>query len=428
MAGDRITEQQFMAYLDRLLAGEDINSFQGISDEVRSDLEFARLMMARREDPYPAFRDQLKQRLLDKLASQKVEKPPGFWERFGSISQQKMVIGLASTAAVVLLLLFGVYINNIVTTSLSESVNRAAAPLPAAVLPPGNYAINLPQRIVPANISYTAQTAFSTGTASVPVYQVTAPAVTADSVTALSLRLGMKGQAAATDDGNRLVVVDSSESNQKQLTVWKATGAVEYGLTDTGKLYSKPAVPLPSETDAKKIAYDLLDKASLLTPDMGQYASVEKNITIASGGFNTGAGIAAAPSAKMDASYWLVSLPYTIGGMPATGPGSKIEVTVGGGGEVTRMLWTWRTVQAVFTGNTRSEQDAYKQLTSGGGSMDIPMNSSSLIIKKVKLSYWIDNYTVKQDYILPVYEFSGDCLDKNGRLLEQFNGWVPAIY
>jgi hypothetical protein len=33
----------------------------------------------------------------------------------------------------------------------------------------------------------------------------------------------------------------------------------------------------------------------------------------------------------------------------------------------------------------------------------------------------------KADRIVPVYEFTGQCLDKNGPTLEDFTGWAPAL-
>jgi hypothetical protein len=33
----------------------------------------------------------------------------------------------------------------------------------------------------------------------------------------------------------------------------------------------------------------------------------------------------------------------------------------------------------------------------------------------------------KQDFAVPVYEFTGKCLDKNGNHLEDFAAWTPAL-
>jgi hypothetical protein len=33
----------------------------------------------------------------------------------------------------------------------------------------------------------------------------------------------------------------------------------------------------------------------------------------------------------------------------------------------------------------------------------------------------------KADSVLAVYEFTGTCLDKNGRTFEDFTGWAPAL-
>ena len=56
MKKGKYTEKQFIEYLDRLLAGEEISLGDDVSDEVRSALELAKKMLAYRDEPSPAFR------------------------------------------------------------------------------------------------------------------------------------------------------------------------------------------------------------------------------------------------------------------------------------------------------------------------------------------------------------------------------------
>jgi hypothetical protein len=40
---------------------------------------------------------------------------------------------------------------------------------------------------------------------------------------------------------------------------------------------------------------------------------------------------------------------------------------------------------------------------------------------------WLDLPSEKQDYAVPVYEFTGQCLDKSGNHLEDFTAWTKAL-
>ena len=48
-------------------------------------------------------------------------------------------------------------------------------------------------------------------------------------------------------------------------------------------------------------------------------------------------------------------------------------------------------------------------------------------MEQVQLKYWLDSPSEEQDYAVPVYEFKGQCQDKNGKTLEDFTGWAPAL-
>jgi hypothetical protein len=56
----------------------------------------------------------------------------------------------------------------------------------------------------------------------------------------------------------------------------------------------------------------------------------------------------------------------------------------------------------------------------------MPVSCPNVRIDEVQLSYWIDPLSEKQDYILPVFVFKGDCLDNNGHYIEGFTAWTDA--
>jgi hypothetical protein len=79
------------------------------------------------------------------------------------------------------------------------------------------------------------------------------------------------------------------------------------------------------------------------------------------------------------------------------------------------------------TGNIISQQKAYDDLIQGKGSLDVPLDCMQVVVEQVQLKYWLDPPSEKQDYAVPVYEFKGQCLDKNGNHLEDFTAWTPAL-
>jgi hypothetical protein len=113
--------------------------------------------------------------------------------------------------------------------------------------------------------------------------------------------------------------------------------------------------------------------------------------------------------------------------MEATGPGSKIEVSIGDNGEVVRMLWGWRQMSPISDQNIISQKQAYEDLIQGKGSLDIPLDCDRVVVEQVQLKYWLDPPSEKQAYAVPVYEFTGQCLDKSGRHLEDFTAWTEAL-
>jgi hypothetical protein len=456
MKKDKSTEKLFLEYLDRLLAGEQITVGDELSDEARSALELARKMLAFREEPSAAFRADLRNRLLRQIAQKQATTYPaadreGFWERVANILPPRPVlVAVASTVSVLLLAFIGV---------VWYSGRQAQAPVWQTLRPSaGEYSVSLPANIVPEGVMFTAKTSLSATTGQAAVYEIKTSDVTTESVTALGRKLGFSGQARLTDDGTKIVMSAGEGEDMRQLTVWTASGAVEYGYVEPGKLYPSEPAQLPSQGQAELIAYDFLQQADLLPLSYRSPAQIKDETTvIAGGGYSVGHKYAAeappaavsapsapsgpsepaAPSAPAPApttstapqapTYWLVDFPYQVDGASATGPGSKIEVSIGDKGEVVSMLWSWRQMSPLGTDNIISEQQAYNALIQGKGSLDIPLDCQKVVVEQVQLKYWLDPPSEKQDYALPVYEFTGQCLDKNGNHLEDFTGWAPAL-
>jgi hypothetical protein len=426
MEKDKITAKKFTEYLDKVLAGEEVSASDELSDDLRSALDFARTMLANRDEPSPAFRSHLRERLLRKLAEQEsvasspaTGRNPLEWVR--RLFSQRFVLSVVTSAAVmVLLVIMG-------TWWLGKGFGPASAPLALPSLPAGEYAVNLPSRIAPAQMTFSLNTSLSSKSEQAAVYKIASPGVTVESVVALGRRLGFSGQAISSDGGGKISMTDKAGGTARQLTVWAASGAVEYGFVEPDRLYPASSSNLPSQNEAKKLAYDFLQKAGLFAADYGSLAKIQGEIAIIPGGSYSVSRSITDKAVPSSPTYWLVSFPYHVDGALAAGPGAKIEVNIGDGGEVLQMVWSRREMSPIFSGKLRSEESAYNDLISGKGSLDIPLASDKVVVKQVRLVYWIKTSSEQQDYALPVYEFRGECLDKTGRHLEDFTAWTEAL-
>ncbi len=442
MKKDKYTEKQFIEYLDRLLAGEEITLGEDASDELRSALELASKMLAYGDEPSADFRASLRNRLLQKLAQEEAAAPAkrgGFREWANLFPRRPVLIGVTSTVLVVLLAFVG---------TVWYSGRHGGAPMPAeAPSPPtAEYSVSLPSNIAPAGVSFVAKTPLSTAMGGSPVFRVKSADVTTESVTELGRKLGFSGEARLMDGGDKIAMFEGEGDEMRELIVWTASGAVEYGYVEPDKLFPEYPPDLPSQQEAELIAYDFLQQADLLPPGYRTFAELEGDTTaIAGGGYSvsrkyveeaapsapseepTPSPEAAEPAALPAPTYWLVDFPYFVDGASATGPGSKIEVSVGDNGEVVRLLWSWRQMTPISDQNIISQSQAYDDLIQGKGSLDIPLDCDQVVVEQVQLKYWLDAPSEEQDYAVPVYEFTGECLDENGRHLEDFTAWTPAL-
>jgi len=111
----------------------------------------------------------------------------------------------------------------------------------------------------------------------------------------------------------------------------------------------------------------------------------------------------------------------------ASGPGARIEVSIGSGGNPVSFLVAWRQLGPSTAAAIISPDTAYRNLVSGNGSLDLPANASTYSISQVDLSYWIDQYTESQAAVQPVYLFKGQSYDSRGNSLEQVDSWSNAL-
>lgn len=104
----------------------------------------------------------------------------------------------------------------------------------------------------------------------------------------------------------------------------------------------------------------------------------------------------------------VVSYQTRLDALPLLGPGAKISVTVGPGGEVLRMKhWVVPTAKAPEV-KLRSVSLAAEDIAAGKGSPPVRMDSMSVKtvnVTGVSLAYWAEPTPLKKTYYKPVYVF-----------------------
>lgn len=426
MASDKSDENKFTEYLDKIIAGEEFTIDENISDELRDAIELARRLYAEQESPSPDFQSRLWNRLLNRINRREtaVAEPEseGLFSRITNyLSQKRLALQIVAGAAAVLL----VVVIGVVWYNASSGPEMMTSSLPS--VPPGERTADLPENMLAAPATFYLNTTLSTDDRQVPVYQISKLDITEDYVATLGQKLGFTGQPASMDGGSKIVMTDSTSDSPRQLTVWTASGAIEYGFASPDKLYPVYTPMLPSPEEAKILAYDFLDGLDLIPPDYHSFNDVQdKILVVAGGGYNIAEGTVGNIIQK-DPSFWLVKFPFYIDGNTVTGPGAKMEVSIGDDGEPVSLVWAWKGVTPVYTGKIKSEQSAFDDIVNNKGTVDMPVSCQNVRVDEVQLGYWLDPISESQDYTLPVYIFRGDCLNNEGQYIEAFTAWTEAL-
>jgi hypothetical protein len=74
----------------------------------------------------------------------------------------------------------------------------------------------------------------------------------------------------------------------------------------------------------------------------------------------------------------------------------------------------------------KSAEQAYAELVAGKGSSRIPLRCTEITIDHITAAYWMDSLSGSQEYVVPVYEFSGNCRAAVGDILINYIGWIEA--
>jgi len=99
-------QREFLDNIDKLLVGKDIEDNEGMSEEYRSTIQFARKLTDASVKPSPEFKERLKKRLVLQLVNQAVAerekvRSNGFWEVLQNLVPQSPVWRTAAATLVV---------------------------------------------------------------------------------------------------------------------------------------------------------------------------------------------------------------------------------------------------------------------------------------------------------------------------------------
>ena len=113
MGKQRDEERKFLESVDRLLAGEEIESGEDMSKDYQTAINFVQKLTEFRAEPSSEFKTNLKQRLLMELTRQEVAaqekaKRNWFWESLGRLVPQSVVWRTATATIAVVLVTVGV--------------------------------------------------------------------------------------------------------------------------------------------------------------------------------------------------------------------------------------------------------------------------------------------------------------------------------
>jgi hypothetical protein len=233
---------------------------------------------------------------------------------------------------------------------------------------------------------------------SVPIYKVVKPDIDIEYVKTLGNKLGLTGKITQGPE-NYLMRDEDSDAN---LEVYIATGTIHYLIGS--KLFPKVPPVLPSDEEAKKIAMDFLREKGLLREgDVADKVSV--------GGTSNGVP-----------SHQLVSFTHAI---DVTGSGGKFGVRIGDHGEVIDVFVNIISFEPAETIALKPVEQAYTELVDSKRHFT-SISTFWVRIKNVKLTYWLDGINKSQEYVYPVYVFSGESRGLIGNYLGGYSGYIEA--
>lgn len=232
-----------------------------------------------------------------------------------------------------------------------------------------------------------------------PIYQTKEVDITAEKASQLALSMGIKGNIQDIYSG-LIEITDNSKNPPESIEIFTKSGSFRYSIP--GKLSrtvsSQPL--LPSYNEAKKIADKYLEERNLLRNDF----KFDK-VKVGDSQEKWRAGDSK-PIAHYDVNLYVIYR-RTINGIPAT---EGITVCIGENGEVVGLTYKARAIEEKPFRDVRiiKPEEAYNQLVEGNVLIKpLPGVDSTIRITNVSLQYYMKGEALEQQFVLPIYVFSG---------------------
>lgn len=226
-------------------------------------------------------------------------------------------------------------------------------------------------------------------------YEVVQKKIDDKTAKALAEQFGMSENIVPPEGDEYLKAAD--DSKKLKLRIYPE-GSITYH--DFSKLWTLPktALNLPGKEDAIDIATDYLTKKGLLPEDAHVKTVVSDQLSRKD--TSTGEIIE-----KIDTNLQVI-FGRELNGVPVIGPGSKLKVYIGDGGEAIGVHKVWRKLEASGTTEIKSSKSAFEGLKQGNWG-SLPPGYDTVTINKVYLAYYEEGPGVEQDYLEPVWVFEG---------------------
>ncbi len=270
----------------------------------------------------------------------------------------------------------------VVAPSLIDQTNSGAGAL-FTVTGSGEYILDAPFPAVPEYL---------------PVYQTKEVDITAEKASQLALSMGIKGDIQEIYPG--VQITDYSKNPPESIDIYTKSGTFRYSIPSKLSRTVSYQPLLPSYDEAKKIADKFLEERNLLRNDF----KFDK-VKVGDSQEKWRAGDTK-PIAHYDVNLY-VMYRRTINGIPAT---ESITVYVGENGEVVGLTYKARAIEEKPFRDVRiiPPEEAYYQLVEGNVLIKpLPGVDSTIRITNVSLQYYMKEEALEQQFVLPIYVFSG---------------------
>jgi len=253
---------------------------------------------------------------------------------------------------------------------------------------------------VAGNGNYVLDAAYPAVPDSVPIYRIKRIDVTYEKAAQLALSVGVNGDIQDSGRPGVIQITDDSKNPPESIDIYTTSGAFRYSIpSKEGRTVTYQPL-LPSYDEAKKIADTYLEERNLLRDDF----TFEK-VKVGYSQEEWRAGDTK-PLAHYDINLNVI-YKRVINGIPAT---EGITVTIGENGEVVGLTYKARAIEEKPFRNVKiiTPEEAYNQLVEGNVLIKPITNFDSTIrITNVSLYYYMKAEVYEQQFVLPIYVFSG---------------------